>query len=86
MKREDLVLQIKQMVIHTANLADKRPEEIDEKMSLFGGGLGLDSVDLLELVINLDKTFGLKVRNDEAGKAVLTSVGTIADAVMGTSS
>ena len=66
---ENLMLQIT-----TADIADDLP--------LFGpGGLGLDSVDALQLVVALDKNFGLKIPDPAAAKQVLQSVNTIADAV-----
>lgn len=66
---ENLMLQV------TAN-------EISDDMPLFGpGGLGLDSVDALQLVVGLDKNFGLKIPDPAAAKEILQSVNTIADAV-----
>ncbi|MEY2465649.1 MAG: acyl carrier protein [Verrucomicrobiota bacterium] len=56
--------------------------EIGDDLPLFGpGGLGLDSVDALQLVVALDKNFGLKVADPAAAKVILQSVNTIADAV-----
>ncbi len=56
--------------------------EIGDDLPLFGpGGLGLDSVDALQLVVALDKNFGLKIRDPEAAKEILRSVNTIAEAV-----
>lgn len=56
--------------------------EISDDMPLFGpGGLGLDSVDALQLVVALDKNFGLKVPDPAAAKVILQSVNTMADAV-----
>jgi acyl carrier protein len=56
--------------------------EIRDDLPLFGpGGLGLDSVDALQLVVALDKTFGVKIPDPAAAKQVLHSVNTIADAV-----
>jgi acyl carrier protein len=56
--------------------------EISDDLPLFGpGGLGLDSVDALQLVVALDKTFGLKIRDPEAAKQILQTVTTIAEAV-----
>src|SRR5437764_15007202 len=66
---ENLMLQIT-----TADIADDLP--------LFGpGGLGLDSVDALQLVVALDKNFGLKIADPAAAKVILQSVNTITDAV-----
>lgn len=56
--------------------------EIGDDMPLFGpGGLGLDSVDALQLVVGLDKNFGVKIPDPAAAKEILQSVNTIADAV-----
>jgi acyl carrier protein len=59
------------------------PEEIGDAQPLFGpGSVGLDSVDALQLVVALDKTYGLKIADPEAARQVLQSVNTIADAVI----
>ncbi len=66
---EDLMLQIK-------------PEEIGDAQPLFGsGGIGLDSVDALQLVVALEKNFGLKIADPEVARVVLASVDSIAQAV-----
>jgi len=66
---ENLMLQVT-----TADIADELP--------LFGpGSLGLDSVDALQLVVALDKNFGLKIRDPEAARQILRSVNSIAEAV-----
>jgi acyl carrier protein len=58
------------------------PEEIRDDLPLFGpGSLGLDSVDALQLVVALDKNYGLKISDPEAAKAILQNVNTIAAAV-----
>ena len=59
------------------------PEEIGDVQPLFGpGSVGLDSVDALQLVVALDKTYGLKIADPEAARQILQSVNTIADAVV----
>ena len=59
------------------------PEEIGDDQPLFGpGSIGLDSVDALQLVVALDKTYGLKIPDPEAAKQILQSVNTIAAAVL----
>jgi acyl carrier protein len=59
------------------------PEEIGDDQPLFGpGSVGLDSVDALQLVVALDKTYGLKIADPEAARQILQSVNTIADAVV----
>jgi len=59
------------------------PEEIGDDQPLFGpGSVGLDSVDALQLVVALDKAYGLKIANPEAARQILQSVNTIVDAVV----
>ena len=59
------------------------PEEIDDDQPLFGpGSVGLDSVDALQLVVALDKTYGLKIADPAAARQILQSVNTIAEAVV----
>jgi len=63
-------------------MLDQAPNQIDDKVPIFGaGGLGLDSVDALQLVVALEKHFGLKVGNSDAAKAILESVETIAQEI-----
>lgn len=58
------------------------PEEIGDAQPLFGpGSVGLDSVDALQLVVALDKAYGLKIANPETAKAILQNVNSIAEAV-----
>lgn len=73
--------QIKAMMVENLMLK-LTAEEIGDDQPLFGAGsLGLDSVDALQLVVALDKTFGLKIADPAAAKQILQSVNTIADAV-----
>jgi len=59
------------------------PEELGDDQPLFGpGSVGLDSVDALQLVVALDKNYGLKIPDPEAAKLILQSVNTIAEAVL----
>jgi acyl carrier protein len=73
--------QIKNLMVENLML-QVTPAEIGDDLPLFGpGSLGLDSVDALQLVVALDKQFGLKIRDPEAAKAILRSVNSIAQAV-----
>ena len=77
-----LKLEIKQLLIENLML-QLTPEEIGDEQPLFGPeSVGLDSVDALQLVVALDKTFGLKIQDPEAAKQILQSVQTIAEAVV----
>jgi len=73
--------RLKEMLVDNLKL-DFSAEEIRDDQPLFGpDGLGLDSVDALQLVVGLDKHFGLKVSDPEAAKVILESINTIATAV-----
>ncbi|MGO8677302.1 MAG: acyl carrier protein [Limisphaerales bacterium] len=72
---------IKRMIVDTLML-QVTPEELGDDLLLFGsGGLGLDSVDALQLVVALDKEFGLKISDPEAARQILRSPASIAAAV-----
>ena len=77
----ELKTQIKHLLVENLMLQSKA-EEIADDLPLFGpGSLGLDSVDALQIVVALDKNYGLKIPDPEAAKKVLQSVNTIAAAV-----
>lgn len=77
-----LKLEIKQLLIEKLML-QITAEEIGDEQPLFGpGSVGLDSVDALQLVVELEKKFGLKIRDAEAAQQILQSVHTIAEAVI----
>jgi acyl carrier protein len=82
MPEENLREAIKEMMVE--NLMLKVPkEEIADDLPLFGpDGLGLDSIDALELVVSLEKRFGVTVPNSEAARHALASVNTIHDYVV----
>lgn len=70
---------LKQQIIEALNLEDMSPEDIQDDAPLFGEGLGLDSIDALELFVMLDKQYGIKLQNKEEGKKVFRSVNTMAE-------
>ena len=77
----ELKAAIKKMMVENLML-QYGPEEIGDDQPLFGpNSLGLDSVDALQLVVGLDKTFGLKVADPAAAKEILKSVSAMAEAV-----
>ncbi|HEX9369223.1 MAG TPA: phosphopantetheine-binding protein [Vicinamibacterales bacterium] len=69
--------EIKQALVRSLRLP-LLPEEIGDSMSLFGEGLGLDSIDVLEIVLELERAFGVTIADQETGTKVLQSVDTIA--------
>ncbi len=73
-----LIDQLKEEIIEQLNLEDLKKEDIDNDASLFGDGLGLDSIDALELIVLLEKNYGIKVANPADGKKIFQSVRTMA--------
>ena len=73
-----LVLELKKLIIDTLRLEEVTPEDIEDDGPLFGEGLGLDSIDALELVVALEKTYGVFIPDSEVGKRVFRSVNTLA--------
>ena len=78
---EELIKELQEEIIEALNLEEMTPEDIDENDALFGDGLGLDSIDALELIVLLDKKYGIKLANPAEGKAIFKSIATIADYV-----
>ena len=76
---EDLILELKKEIIEVLNLEAVTPDDIDSDAPLFGEGLGLDSIDALELIVLLEKNYGIKLANAAAGKEVFKSVRVMAD-------
>ncbi len=79
---EELILELKEKIIDVLNLEEMTPDEIDAEAPLFGdAGLGLDSIDALELIVLMEKSYGIKLSNPAEGKAIFKSVASIADYV-----
>lgn len=77
---EELIEELKKELIETLNLEDITPEDIDTEAALFGdGGLGLDSIDALEIILILERNYGIKIENPGKGKEIFYSVRTLAD-------
>lgn len=82
MANEDLRTRIKEMMVQSLML-QTTVEQIGDDQPLFGpGGLGLDSIDALELVVSMEKTFGVGVPNSEVASTALRSVNTIHDYIL----
>lgn len=73
-----LIDKLKGEIIEQLNLEDLKKEDIDNDAPLFGEGLGLDSIDALELIVLLEKNYGIKVANPADGKKIFQSVRTMA--------
>jgi acyl carrier protein len=76
---EQLIAKLKTEIIAVLNLTELIPEDIDENAPLFVEGLGLDSIDALELIVLLERVYGLKLGTAEEGKKVLHSVRSMAE-------
>lgn len=71
--------QLKAQIIKFLNLTDLTPADIKDDEPLFGDGLGLDSIDSLELIVLLKKEYGIDIRDPREGRKVLVDVATMAD-------
>ena len=70
--------QLKEQIIDALTLEDLTPNDIDNDAPLFGEGLGLDSIDALELIVLMEKYYGIKLQNPAEGKQIFKSVNTMA--------
>jgi acyl carrier protein len=74
-----LVEKLKKQIIEQLNLVEVKPEEINADSPLFGEGLGLDSIDALELIVLLEKHYGIKIEDPKDGKTIFQSLRTMAE-------
>lgn len=79
---EELTEKLKKEIIEVLNLEDIKPEDIDVDAPLFGEGLGLDSIDALELIVLLEKNYGIKIEDPKEGRKIFTSIRTMADFIL----
>ncbi len=77
---EGLILELKHKIIEVLNLEDVTADDINADDQLFGGaGLGLDSIDALELIVLLDKNYGIRLSDPKEGREIFQSVRTMAE-------
>ena len=77
---EELMQKLKEQIIEQLNLEDMEPEDIGEDDPLFSDdGLGLDSIDALELIVLLEKEYGIKIENPKDGQKIFYSIRTMAE-------
>lgn len=74
-----LLDELKAKLVEALELPDVTPEEIGDDEPLFDDGLGLDSIDVLELAVMIEKEYGLKIDNQEVGQEVFVTIRTMAD-------
>lgn len=79
MTKEQLKEDLKKQIIEFLNLIDTKPEDIKDDQPLFGEELGLDSIDSIELIVLLDRHYGIKIENPKEGRKVLVDINTMVD-------
>jgi acyl carrier protein len=75
----ELTSKLKEEIISVLNLEGVKPESIDINAPLFGDGLGLDSIDALELIVLMEKNYGIKLTDPSQGKQIFSSIATMAN-------
>lgn len=76
---DELIENLKEQIIEQLNLEDLSPEDIDPDAPLFDSEIGLDSIDALEIIVLLERQYGVKISSQEEGKKVFHSVRSIAE-------
>lgn len=76
---EELFEKLKQELIEELNLEEIAPADIDNDAPLFNDGLGLDSIDALEIILILERNYGIKIQNPSEGKEIFYSIRTLAE-------
>lgn len=79
MATDQLKTQLKEHIIKYLNLSPVTPAELKNDEPLFGSGLGLDSIDSIELVVLLEREYGIKIENPKNGRKILVDINTMAD-------
>ena len=77
-----MIAELKELIVSALNLDDIEPDEIGSDQPLFGAGLDLDSIDALELVVSIEKKYGIKISSSEESKDALASVNALADLIL----
>jgi acyl carrier protein len=75
---DPLISQLKHLIVETLKLEDVTPDQLPDDEPLIGAGLNLDSIDALELVVRLEKEFGIKISSSEESRQALASVSSLA--------
>ncbi len=78
---DDLRRRLKELLIERLKFEDMTPDDIPDDEQLFGGGLGLDSIDALEIVVMLESEFGIKVKNESSARDFFKSIASLAEFV-----
>ncbi|HTQ28224.1 MAG TPA: phosphopantetheine-binding protein [Puia sp.] len=79
METAELKQQLKKQIIEFLNLNTIKPEDIKDDEPLFGGGLGLDSIDSIELIVLLSREYGINIQDPKEGRKVLVDINSMVD-------
>ena len=82
MNEKEVIEKLKIQIIEQLNLEEITPDKIASNASLFGDGLGLDSIDALELIVLLERQYGLKIADPKDGKDIFKSIQSMADFII----
>lgn len=82
MTEQELIDKLRQEIIQQLNLEDMDVSDIDPDAPLFGEGLGLDSIDALEIMVLLEKNYGIKIEDPKEGKKIFFSIRTLAQFIL----
>ena len=81
-RMNELIEELKNKLISLLNLTDLTPQDFDEHAQLVGGDLGIDSIDVLEMVVMVEKDYGVVINNQEVGEKVFSSLAALADYIL----
>ncbi len=81
METAELKQQLKKQIVEFLNLTSVNPDDIKDDEPLFGEGLGLDSIDSIELIVLLSREYGITIQDPKEGRKVLVDINTMADYV-----
>ena len=79
METQELKQQLKKQIITFLNLTSLTPDDIKDEEPLFGDGLGLDSIDSLELIVLLNREYGITIKDPKEGRKILVNINTMVD-------
>ena len=79
MDTPQLKQQLKKQIVESLNLLSVKPDDIKDDEPLFGEGLGLDSIDSIELIVLLNREYGIVIEDPKAGRKILVDINTMAD-------
>ena len=82
MTKGELVTKLKAQIIEQLNLMEMKPEDIGDDAQLFGEEIGLDSIDSFELIVLLEREYGVKITDPKEGRQILATVSSMADYIL----